>query len=44
MTETTLPQYTVGTDEQGRNIGCCGLAAATTGREHYPTCANGERS
>lgn len=25
----------------GRNIGCCGLAAATLGRQHYPVCVNG---
>lgn len=25
----------------GRNIGCCGLAAATWGRHHYPVCVNG---
>lgn len=23
-----------------RNIGCCGAAAATTGRYHYPSCVN----
>lgn len=23
-----------------RNIGCCGLAAATTGREHFSSCLN----
>lgn len=27
----------------GRNIGCCGLAAATWGRHHYPVCVNGPR-
>lgn len=25
-----------------RNIGCCGLAAATTGRQHFGSCANWE--
>lgn len=23
------------------NIGCCGLAAATEGRRHFPVCVNG---
>jgi len=25
----------------GRNIGCCSLAAATWGRQHFPVCVNG---
>jgi hypothetical protein len=24
-----------------RNVGCCGLAAATWGRQHFPVCVNG---
>jgi hypothetical protein len=30
-------------ESHGRNIGCCTLAAATCGRQHFPVCVNGER-